>query len=94
MSPEIVRVADPSRHHARFGVAREVLVRVGQYDTTLQMFVEAPHRAEYRHLLFYRWLAEQYRLEHPVAGPPILRDDIHEQANRSDLLIPAYSGKQ
>jgi hypothetical protein len=40
------------------------------YDATLQMFVEQPRSIDLGRLRFLRWLAEQGRLEHPVAGPP------------------------
>jgi hypothetical protein len=42
----------------------------GQYDGTLQMFVEAPRMPVLARLRFLRWLAERGELEHPVAGPP------------------------
>jgi hypothetical protein len=42
---------------------------VGQYDGTLQMFVEAPRDADPAHLNFVRWLVENGRLEHRTAGP-------------------------
>ena len=41
----------------------------GAYDGTLQMFVEQPRSIDIGRLRFLRWLAEQDRLEHPVAGP-------------------------
>jgi hypothetical protein len=33
------------------------------------MFVEEPHDPDLRRLTFLRWLVENNRLEHPVAGP-------------------------
>lgn len=39
------------------------------YDGDLQMFVLAPRDPDGRRLRFLRWLAEQGRLEHAVAGP-------------------------
>jgi hypothetical protein len=36
---------------------------IGQYDCDLQMFVDAPRTAEYRHLLFLRWLVTTGRLD-------------------------------
>ena len=42
----------------------------GRYDGELQMLIEEPRDANREHLLFFRWLAEQGRLEHPVAGLP------------------------
>ena len=43
---------------------------INQYDGTLQMFVEDVHEPDARHLRFLRWLGEQGRLEHGIAGPP------------------------
>jgi len=40
------------------------------FDGTLQMFRDAPKPVNGAALRFLRWLAEQGRLEHPVAGPP------------------------
>jgi hypothetical protein len=34
------------------------------------MFRDAPKSVSLAQLRFLRWLAEQGRLEHPVAGPP------------------------
>lgn len=42
---------------------------VGQYDGTLQMFVEAPRDVDVARLAFVRWLVEHRRLEHKLAGP-------------------------
>jgi len=39
------------------------------FDGTLQMFRDAPRPVDLAQLRFLRWLAEQGRLEHPVAGP-------------------------
>ena len=41
------------------------------YDRALQMFVEGPRGLDLARLRFFRWLAENGRLEHPVAGPPV-----------------------
>jgi hypothetical protein len=38
------------------------------YDPALQMFVQPPAQADLDHLRFLRWLAENDRLEHPIAG--------------------------
>ena len=43
---------------------------IGRYDTSLQMFVEEPRPVDSGRLRFMRWLGEQGRLEHAVAGPP------------------------
>jgi hypothetical protein len=43
--------------------------RGAQYDGELQMFVDGAHEPTKESLLFLRWLAEQGRLEHEVAGP-------------------------
>jgi hypothetical protein len=42
---------------------------VGQYDGSLQMFVEETRDIDLRRLTFVRWLVEHDRLEHPVSGP-------------------------
>ncbi len=42
---------------------------VGQYDGTLQMFVEEPRDVDMARLAFVRWLVEHGRLEHRNAGP-------------------------
>jgi hypothetical protein len=39
------------------------------YDGDLWMFRETPRPVDIDRLRFLRWLAEQGRLEHPVAGP-------------------------
>ena len=41
-----------------------------RYDGDLQMFCESVHELDLGKLRFMRWLAEQGRLEHPIAGPP------------------------
>lgn len=43
--------------------------RGARYDGELQMFVDAAHDPSRASLLFLRWLAEQGRLEHEIAGP-------------------------
>jgi hypothetical protein len=40
------------------------------YDNDLKMFREPSKDANMGHLRFMRWLGEQGRLEHAVAGPP------------------------
>lgn len=42
---------------------------MGPYDSTLQMFVQKPQPIDMSRLSFMRWLAEQGKLEHPMAGP-------------------------
>ena len=42
---------------------------MGPYDSTLQMFVQTPQPIDMSRLSFMRWLAEQGKLEHPMAGP-------------------------
>lgn len=39
------------------------------YDTSLQMFVQNVREPDIRKLAFLRWLVENDRLEHRVAGP-------------------------
>ncbi len=41
------------------------------YDKDLQMFAETPKEPNPGKLAFYRWMAEEGRLEHPVSGDPI-----------------------
>jgi len=40
----------------------------GVYDKDLQMFVEPEHDLNLEKLQFLRWMVEQGRLEHVVAG--------------------------
>ena len=42
---------------------------MGPYDSTLQMFVQTPQPIDMTRLTFLRWLAENGRLEHRIAGP-------------------------
>ena len=42
---------------------------MGPYDSTLQMFVQTPQPIDMSRLTFLRWLAENGRLEHRIAGP-------------------------
>ena len=42
---------------------------MGPYDSTLQMFVQTPKPIDMSRLTFLRWLAENGRLEHRIAGP-------------------------
>ena len=42
---------------------------MGPYDSTLQMFVQTPQPVDMTRLTFLRWLAENGRLEHRIAGP-------------------------
>jgi hypothetical protein len=41
----------------------------GQYDGSLQMFVEAPRDVDLARLSFLRWLVETGRLGYGTAGP-------------------------
>jgi len=45
------------------------MATMGNYDSSLQMFVQAPREADMSRLTFLRWLAEAGRLEHRIAGP-------------------------
>jgi hypothetical protein len=45
------------------------MATMGSYDSTLQMFVQAPQAIDMSRLAFMRWLAENGRLEHRIAGP-------------------------
>ena len=45
------------------------MAAMGQYDSSLQMFVQTPREIDMTHLEFMRWLAEANRLEHRIAGP-------------------------
>lgn len=42
---------------------------MGPYDSSLQMFIQAPREVDMRRLAFMRWLAEHGKLEHDIAGP-------------------------
>ena len=41
----------------------------GRYDPALHMYCEKPREPDLNRLTFLRWLVENDRLEHPVAGP-------------------------
>jgi hypothetical protein len=45
------------------------MAAMGRYDSTLQMFVQEPRDLDPRRLAFLRWLGENGRLEHDIAGP-------------------------
>jgi hypothetical protein len=45
------------------------MAAMGRYDSTLQMFVQEPRDLDLRRLSFLRWLGENGRLEHDIAGP-------------------------
>jgi hypothetical protein len=45
------------------------MAAMGPYDSTLQMFVQTPQPIDMSRLSFMRWLAEQGKLEHTIAGP-------------------------
>jgi hypothetical protein len=45
------------------------MAAMGPYDSTLQMFVQTPQPIDMTRLTFLRWLAENGRLEHLIAGP-------------------------
>ena len=45
------------------------MAAMGPYDSTLQMFVQTPQPIDMTRLTFLRWLAENGRLEHRIAGP-------------------------
>jgi hypothetical protein len=45
------------------------MAAMGPYDSTLQMFVQTPQPIDMSRLSFLRWLAENGRLEHRIAGP-------------------------
>jgi hypothetical protein len=45
------------------------MAAMGPYDSTLQMFVQTPQPIDMSRLTFLRWLAENGRLEHQIAGP-------------------------
>ncbi len=60
------------------------------YDTALQMFVQAPREADMRRLQFFRWLAEQNKLEHAIAGPSVGRYSVSGDAkDAADLPAAA-----
>lgn len=43
--------------------------RFGDYDRDMQMFCSSPKDPDQQQLRWLRWLGEQGKLEHPVAGP-------------------------
>ena len=45
------------------------MAAIGPYDSALQMFVQTPRPIDMGRLGFLRWLAENGRLEHRIAGP-------------------------
>jgi hypothetical protein len=45
------------------------MAAMGPYDSALQMFVQTPRTVDMGRLTFMRWLAENGRLEHRIAGP-------------------------
>jgi hypothetical protein len=45
------------------------MAAMGPYDSNLQMFVQTPRQIDMSRLGFLRWLAEEGKLEHQVAGP-------------------------
>ena len=45
------------------------MAAMGKYDSALQMFVQTPQPIDMSRLTFLRWLAENGRLEHRIAGP-------------------------
>lgn len=61
--------------------------RFGRYDGSLQMFCDEPKPIDLNRLGFLRYLAEQGKLEHAVAGPP--------SGPLVDAVAPApeYSGR-
>lgn len=61
------------------------------YDSELQMFVDAAHEPTRESLLFMRWLAEQGRLEHDIAGPSA-GEYADTSMPRSDLLTRGKNG--
>lgn len=55
---------------ARRGLAGKNLRALGRYDGELQMYVDSPHEVDMPTLLFQRWLVEEGRAEHGIAGSP------------------------
>jgi len=67
------------------------MAAMGPYDSALQMFVQTPQPIDMSRLSFMRWLAEQGRLEHRVAGPssgPLVGQP-HLEATASPVSIAA-----
>jgi len=61
------------------------MAAMGPYDSALQMFVQAPQPIDMGRLSFMRWLAEQGRLEHRIAGPssgPLVSEDAARAGRR------------
>ena len=44
--------------------------RSNDFDSDLQMFIEASRDPDMARLTFLRWLVDRRRLEHEPAGPP------------------------
>lgn len=77
------------------------MVDRGRYDTSLQMFVEAPKEPRINHLRFYRWLKDNNRLgPKPLSSPRgdylfLLSDtEIVEHAVRDRRRLIALSNYQ
>jgi hypothetical protein len=60
--------AHPSWRHRPLEIEVNEMA-MGPYDSSLQMFVQTPRPIDMARLSFMRWLAEQGKLEHRVAGP-------------------------
>ena len=65
---------------------------VGRYDGNLQMFVEEARDVDMVRLGFLRWLAENGKLEHKLAGPAAGRfagePEIEDECDADDWRIP------
>jgi hypothetical protein len=62
-----------SAEHARKTERRQKAMMTGnsRYDPELQMFACQPREPALTRLRFWRWLADQGRLEHEPAGVPV-----------------------
>jgi hypothetical protein len=68
--PESADDGRPKAADAATTTATErTMAAMGRYDSTLQMFVQEPRDLDLRRLSFLRWLGENGRLEHDIAGP-------------------------
>jgi hypothetical protein len=66
---------------------RAIMKDTKSFDADLQMFRETLRAVNLAHLRFLRWLVEEGRLEHGVAGVPA--GELAEQATVEERLAAA-----
>jgi hypothetical protein len=62
-----------------------------KYDGTLQMFVEPTREVDLTSLRFLRWLGEQGKLEHELAGPSTGEYAAQPVASEAEVALPLAS---